>query len=79
VCIVGWLLGIGDRHADNLIITLKSGKSIAIDFGYAFGGASALAIPEISPFRFTPQIQALLYPFKTQGPFKVGLALVKLF
>ena len=28
-----YILGIGDRHPDNFLISLKSGKSIAIDFG----------------------------------------------
>ena len=69
-CMIGYLLGIGDRHNKNILISLRNGKSINIDFGYAFGSSFLLPIPEISPFRFTPQIQGLMYPFKTQGLFK---------
>ena len=70
VCITGYLLGLGDRHASNTLISLTNGKSIAIDFGYSFGSAFMLAIPELVPFRFTPMIQGLMYPFKDFGLFK---------
>lgn len=70
VCLIGYILGIGDRHAQNMLISLESGKSVAIDFGYSFDAKFALAIPELSPFRFTPQIQGVMYPFKCQGIFK---------
>ena len=56
--------------ADNMLLSFKTGKSIAIDFGYSFGSTYSLPIPEIAPFRFTPQIQRLMYPFKNHGIFK---------
>ena len=34
VCCIGYILGLGDRHAKNMLISLDSGKSVAIDFGY---------------------------------------------
>ena len=70
VCLTGYLLGLGDRHASNTLISLTNGKSIAIDFGYSFGSSFMLPIPEMAPFRLTPMIQGLMYPFKNFGLFK---------
>ena len=70
VCMIGYVLGIGDRHAQNMLLSLQSGKSVSIDFGYSFDAKFALPIPELAPFRYTPQIQGLTHPFKFQGIFK---------
>jgi len=50
VCLIGYILGIGDRHAQNMLISLESGKSVAIDFGYSFDAKFALAIPDCPLF-----------------------------
>ncbi|KAI8803070.1 hypothetical protein BJ742DRAFT_830456 [Cladochytrium replicatum] len=61
--ICSYILGIGDRHSDNFLIDLTSGKVIGIDFGHAFGSATEiLPIPELVPFRLTKQIQYVLEP-----------------
>ncbi|KAF5289822.1 hypothetical protein FQA39_LY14977 [Lamprigera yunnana] len=68
ICISHWLLGIGDRHLQNTLISLRSGRAIGIDFGYAFGvGTQILPIPELVPFRLTPHLLNLLEPLNEQG------------
>ena len=57
-------MSIGDRHADNTLICKRTGKGISIDFGHAFGSSFFLPIPELLPFRMTPEIQSMLFPFK---------------
>lgn len=62
------MLGIGDRHLDNFLVDTHSGQIVPIDFGMAFGmGASMLPVPELIPFRLTPQFQALLKPLDSFG------------
>ena len=45
--VVSWIMTIGDRHSENLLISKVSGESIQIDFGYAFGATFFLPVPEL--------------------------------
>lgn len=66
--IAGYVAGIGDRHLDNLLLDFNTGKLVGIDFGHAFGSATfQLAIPELVPFRLTPQLVHFLDPIGTDG------------
>ena len=52
--ICGYVAGVGDRHLQNILLDVQSGSAVHIDFGYAFGTATAvLPIPELVPFRVT--------------------------
>ena len=47
------------------------GSVVGIDFGMAFGGGSSLLpVPELLPFRLTPQFTDLLQPLDTSGLLK---------
>jgi DNA-dependent protein kinase catalytic subunit len=68
LCIAHWLLGIGDRHLSNILVSVKDGQCLGIDFGSAFGTATQfLPIPELMPFRLTPHIVNLLQPLEETG------------
>lgn len=70
LCIAQWFLGIGDRHLENSMISLKNGCVVGIDFGHAFGTATQiLPVPELVPFRLTPQIVNMMQPLGEHGLF----------
>lgn len=48
---VGYMLGIGDRHFKNILIDNKTGELVHIDFGIAFEMGKILPYPELIPFR----------------------------
>ena len=51
-----YVLGIGDRHLENFLVDQTTGAVIPIDFGMAFGQGASLPVPELIPFRLTPQV-----------------------
>ncbi|XP_037079091.1 DNA-dependent protein kinase catalytic subunit-like [Pollicipes pollicipes] len=63
----GWLLGVGDRHLSNFLVSLDDGTLIGIDFGLAFGSATQLPVPELVPFRLTPQLAGVTSPLGPAG------------
>ena len=61
--VCGWVAGVGDRHPQNILVDLRDGSLVHIDFGYAFGTAvAALPIPELTPFRATEATLGPLAP-----------------
>ena len=51
---VGYILGLGDRHPSNLMLDRLSGKILHIDFGDCFEVAMTREkFPEKIPFRLT--------------------------
>lgn len=54
--IVGHILGLGDRHCNNILLDQQSGEPIHIDLGVAFDQGKRLPIPETVPFRLTRDI-----------------------
>ncbi|EGG13650.1 DNA-dependent protein kinase subunit [Cavenderia fasciculata] len=63
-----YVIGIGDRHLENFLISQRNGILIGIDFGHAFGTATQfLPIPELMPFRLTRQFTSFLKPLDAVG------------
>ncbi|ANZ74706.1 BA75_01719T0 [Komagataella pastoris] len=54
--ITGHILGLGDRHNNNILLDLFSGDPIHIDLGVAFDQGKLLPLPETVPFRLTRDI-----------------------
>lgn len=50
---VGHILGLGDRHCNNILLDKLTGEPIHIDLGVAFDQGKRLPIPETVPFRLT--------------------------
>ncbi len=71
ISITHYLLGIGDRHLGNLLLSEHTGGLVGIDFGHAFGSATQLLpIPELMPFRLTRQLLGVLQPLDAAGLLK---------
>ena len=50
---VGHIVGLGDRHPDNILIETRTGEIMHVDFDCIFSGGMTLTIPELVPFRLS--------------------------
>ncbi|KLT40283.1 hypothetical protein CC85DRAFT_157894 [Cutaneotrichosporon oleaginosum] len=67
---VGWMIGLGDRHCSNILIDKVSGELVHIDFGIVFEEGKKLRIPEKVPFRLTNDIVDGLGVTGVEGTFR---------
>ncbi|XP_072019634.1 serine-protein kinase ATM-like [Amphiura filiformis] len=51
--IVGYVVGLGDRHVQNILIDCNTAELVHIDLGVAFEQGRILPTPETIPFRLT--------------------------
>lgn len=58
---VGWLLGVGDRHLDNILFDNRTGELVHIDYNVVFERGRQLRVPEIVPFRLTQSMQVCTF------------------
>ena len=54
--IVGYIIGLGDRHSSNILMDVQTAEMIHIDLGVAFEQGKCLKTPEQVPFRMTRDI-----------------------
>ena len=70
--IVGYILGLGDRHPSNLMMSRNSGKIIHIDFGDCFEVTMKREkFPERVPFRLTRMLIKALEVAGIEGIFRL--------
>ena len=53
VCL-GHIVGLGDRHAENILLDTTTGECVHVDFDCIFDKGLNLSVPEVVPFRLTP-------------------------
>lgn len=53
---VGYIVGLGDRHSMNILLDQESAEVVHIDLGVAFEQGKMLKMPERVPFRLTRDI-----------------------
>jgi serine/threonine-protein kinase ATR len=53
---VGHVIGLGDRHTENILLDTTNGELVHVDFDCLFDKGLTLARAEIVPFRLTPNI-----------------------
>ncbi|KAI0561812.1 Phosphatidylinositol 3-/4-kinase [Gracilaria domingensis] len=54
--IVGFIIGLGDRHLSNILMDVRTAEFVHIDFGISFELGKLLPTPELMPFRLTRDI-----------------------
>ncbi|KAM3294171.1 hypothetical protein ACQJBY_037207 [Aegilops geniculata] len=67
---VGHILGLGDRHLDNILMDFSNGDVVHIDYNICFDKGKRLKIPEIVPFRLTQTIESALGLSGVEGVFR---------
>lgn len=69
---IGYVIGLGDRHLDNVLINLRTGQVVHIDYNICFEKGHNLRVPEKVPFRMTQNIQHALGLTGCEGLFKLS-------
>lgn len=57
---IGYIIGLGDRHLDNVLVDLSTGELVHIDYNVCFEKGKTLRVPEKVPFRMTPNLEHAL-------------------
>ncbi|XP_008550901.1 serine/threonine-protein kinase atr [Microplitis demolitor] len=68
--IVGYILGLGDRHGENILFDSKCGDCVHVDFNCLFNRGETFEVPERVPFRLTHNMVDAMGPLKYEGPFR---------
>lgn len=67
---VGTILGLGDRHGENVLLQQGDGGVFHVDFNCLFDKGLTFATPERVPFRLTHNMQAAMGMCGHEGPFR---------
>ena len=67
---VGHVLGLGDRHGENILFEEDTGGTLHVDFNCLFDKGLTFEKPECVPFRLTHNMTDAMGPFKFEGPFR---------
>lgn len=70
ISILGHVLGLGDRHCQNILLDVSTGEVVHIDLGVAFEAGRVLTIPEMVPFRLTRDLVDGFGIMGTEGVFR---------
>lgn len=68
---VGYIIGLGDRHCENILFFKKNGAALHIDFDCLFEKGLTLPTPEIVPFRLTQNMVDAMGITGIEGTFRI--------
>jgi len=69
---IGYILGLGDRHLENINVDTTTGQSFHVDMNSLFNISETYKVPEIVPFRLTHNIVDGFGPLATEGPYRIS-------
>jgi PI-3-kinase-related kinase SMG-1 len=70
--IIGYIIGLGDRHLDNLLVEFATGQVIHVDYNVCFEKGKSLRVPEKVPFRMTQNIEKACGFTGVEGLFRIS-------
>ncbi|KIV90128.1 hypothetical protein PV10_07469 [Exophiala mesophila] len=68
--IVGHVLGLGDRHGENILFEEDNGGTLHVDFNCLFDKGLTFEKPEMVPFRLTHNMVDAMGVYGYEGPFR---------
>ncbi|CAN8011643.1 unnamed protein product, partial [Ixodes pacificus] len=68
--IVGFILGLGDRHGENILFDANCGDAVHVDFNCLFNKGETFDWPERVPFRLTHNMIDAMGPLGYEGIFR---------
>ncbi|KAJ6615603.1 hypothetical protein B0H10DRAFT_2220252 [Mycena sp. CBHHK59/15] len=69
---VGFILGLGDRHCENILLDVNTGDVVHVDFNCLFEKGKTLETPERVPFRLTQNLIDGLGVTGVEGVFRTA-------
>ncbi|KAK5175919.1 serine/threonine-protein kinase M1, partial [Cryomyces antarcticus] len=67
---VGHVLGLGDRHGENILLEESTGGVFHVDFNCLFDKGLTFEKPELVPFRLTHNMVDAMGAYGYEGPFR---------
>lgn len=67
---VGYVVGLGDRHGENIMFDQTNGEAIHVDFNCLFLKGKLFKIPEVVPFRLTRNMVDAMGVSGVEGGFR---------
>ena len=74
--IVGHVLGLGDRHGENVLLEQGNGGTFHVDFNCLLDKGLTFEKPELVPFRLTHNMVDAMGPHGIEGPFRKAAELL---
>lgn len=68
--IIGYIMGLGDRHGENILFDVCSGEILHVDCNMMYNKGEKLQVPERVPFRLTQSMIDAMGILGIEGPFK---------
>ena len=69
---MGYIIGLGDRHLENINVDTKSGETFHVDMNCLFNKGETMKVPEVVPFRLTHNMVDAFGPLGIEGPFRIA-------
>ncbi|KAF7726030.1 Serine/threonine-protein kinase smg1 [Apophysomyces ossiformis] len=69
---LGYIIGLGDRHLDNIMVDYGTGEIIHIDYNVCFEKGKRLRVPELVPYRLSQNLHNALGITGVDGVFRTA-------